>query len=852
MGRNSTHKLPFIFGVVTFSILVASIVVGTANAAWGRGLGCGYFYNVCGGYGYRPYGWTVGQTGSLFQGGVPAGVNSVDSLIGWLQGEYNSGQPNQNMAAFVVRTMQGQGGGASPSLSAADWSDLKARLTQPSVSINWNAYHSTGYNTYQQSTSMTPTTYRPTSRNDVAWITQGQSGQAIMIYYNGSPVYALFRSCGNPDGGLPGIPAAPAPNPAPVGYYDSLSCVYAQGWAFDPSVSSQSIRVDVQVDGTTRIWQTTNVYRPDVNAAFGISGTHGFQDDISAWVSDGGTHTVEPFAIDIDSSGNTTGTIVSLGKRTVSGCYLPTGYYDSLSCMYAQGWAFDRSVPSQSIRVDVQVDGITRIWQTTNVYRPDVNAAFGITGNHGFQDDISAWVSDGGTHTVEPFAIDIDSSGNTTGLIVSLGKRTVSGCYNYTLTPSVSSPGGAYIEAGDALNFQYQVKNSGPTTSPVVADAIKQYLIPPGQSLNTYTMQDNVTANCNNVFSSTLCATSWQLPSRSFGVGTTSVDTTGSSPAYTPTNTAGLPIGTSICQILALDPAGQDTNGNIIHGRWSAPFCVRIVAKPYFTVTGGDISSDGNITSWNADNVGGAGYAGAGSQLAALATGNITSFVTGTGMSSNPSSLAFANTTAAGTRYGGGYTETTPMPVISTAGATVLTTSTPSLSSLNGTYTRSGDLTLWDPTPAGKSVTIVMTSGNLYISNNISYSYGSLAQIPRLTVIVQNGNIYVNNNVSQIHGVFYVGGAGQGNFYSCATGIGAPSTDYNTCNHQLTVYGAVTANKLILSRTYGSVHATTGTPAAPAENFFYSPEVWLAPASSTSSNSSDVIYNSYVSLPPIL
>ena len=744
MGRNSTHKLPFIFGVVTFSILVASIVVGTANAAWGRGLGCGYFYNVCGGYGYRPYGWTVGQTGSLFQGGVPAGVNSVDSLIGWLQGEYNSGQPNQNMAAFVVRTMQGQGGGASPSLSAADWSDLKARLTQPSVSINWNAYHSTGYNTYQQSTSMTPTTYRPTSRNDVAWITQGQSGQAIMIYYNGSPVYALFRSCGNPDGGLPGIPAAPAPNPAPVGYYDSLSCVYAQGWAFDPSVSSQSIRVDVQVDGTTRIWQTTNVYRPDVNAAFGISGTHGFQDDISAWVSDGGTH------------------------------------------------------------------------------------------------------------TVEPFAIDIDSSGNTTGLIVSLGKRTVSGCYNYTLTPSVSSPGGAYIEAGDALNFQYQVKNSGPTTSPVVADAIKQYLIPPGQSLNTYTMQDNVTANCNNVFSSTLCATSWQLPSRSFGVGTTSVDTTGSSPAYTPTNTAGLPIGTSICQILALDPAGQDTNGNIIHGRWSAPFCVRIVAKPYFTVTGGDISSDGNITSWNADNVGGAGYAGAGSQLAALATGNITSFVTGTGMSSNPSSLAFANTTAAGTRYGGGYTETTPMPVISTAGATVLTTSTPSLSSLNGTYTRSGDLTLWDPTPAGKSVTIVMTSGNLYISNNISYSYGSLAQIPRLTVIVQNGNIYVNNNVSQIHGVFYVGGAGQGNFYSCATGIGAPSTDYNTCNHQLTVYGAVTANKLILSRTYGSVHATTGTPAAPAENFFYSPEVWLAPASSTSSNSSDVIYNSYVSLPPIL
>ena len=275
-----------------------------------------------------------------------------------------------------------------------------------------------------------------------------------------------------------------------------------------------------------------------------------------------------------------------------------------------------------------------------------------------------------------------------------------------------------------------------------------------------------------------------------------------------------------------------------------------VAYKPYFTVTGGDIASNGSITSWNADNVGGVGYAGAGSQLAALATGNITSFVTGTGMGGNPSGLAFANTTAGGTKYGGGYTATSTTPVVSTTGATALG-SAPALASLNGVYTRSGNLTLSGPMPAGKNVTIVLTSGDLYISGNITYPYGSLAQIPRLTVIVKNGNVYVNNNVAEIHGIFYIGGAGKGNFYSCATATGVPSTDYNTCNHPLTVYGAVTANKLILSRTYGSVHASIGVAAAPAENFYYSPEVWLAPITSTS-GSSGLLYTSYVSLPPIL
>ncbi len=763
MGRSIImRRLPFIFGILTFGILTAGAVVGTADAAWGRGNACGYFYNNCGAAGYQPSGWSSAQRGSLFQNGVPGWVNSVSTLITWLQSEYGSGQPNQNMAAFVVRTMQGQPGGSSTDISASDWNDLQARLTQPGISIDWSVYHSAAYNTYQQSTNN-----RQTSLNDAAWTTQGQDGTAIVIYYNGSPVYALFHTCGNPDGGLPGIPA----DPLPISTFDGANCSTAVGWAFDPSRSSQSLYAHLQVDKNTVIW--------------GMA--------------------------DQDSGGQ----------------YSPPR---------------------------------------------DVNGAYTITGKHRFVLDISPYVSDGKSHKIDVYTYNIDSAGTTIGGALHIGSTiTVSGCLNYTLTPSVSSSAGAYIEAGDTPNFTYQVKNTGTSTSPVVADAVKQYVIPPGQSLKTYAMQDNITTNCNNAFSSTLCATSWQLPDQAFGVGTTSVTTAGSSPPYAPISTASLPVGTSICQILAVDPAGNDTNGNPIRGRWSAPSCVTVVAKPYFTVTGGDISSNGNITSWNVNNVGGAGYAGAGSQLAALATGNITGFVTGTGMSSNPTSLAFANTATGGSSYGGGYTMKANFPNVSTAGATDLYAKShtysiglewwgpPPMANLaSGTYYYNHSVTIGGVLATGKNVTLVITNGDFYIGDNIMHgAYTNPTQIPRLTVIVENGNIYVQNNVTEIHGVFYAGGAGKGNFYSCAVNAATPINSlnakdhYGDCNHPLTVYGAVTANALVLNRTYGSLHASASAPAAPAENFFYSPEVWLAPAA-TGTGSSPAIYNSYVSLPPIL
>jgi len=83
------------------------------------------------------------------------------------------------------------------------------------------------------------------------------------------------------------------------------------------------------------------------------------------------------------------------------------------------GWAFDPNAYSDPVNgapaifVDVYVDGPDgsgaagyRI--VANVSRPDVNSAYGITGNHGFNFTLPAqYQSDGHNHTIYPYAISL-------------------------------------------------------------------------------------------------------------------------------------------------------------------------------------------------------------------------------------------------------------------------------------------------------------------------------------------------------------------------------------------------------------------------------------------------------------
>jgi hypothetical protein len=112
---------------------------------------------------------------------------------------------------------------------------------------------------------------------------------------------------------------------APLGTLDSVTvrssggvtALEASGWTFDPDMSASSSPVHAYVtapDGkaTGHVFSTT-IDRPDVNKAFGISGTHGYSVKVN--VTQRGTYVMCTYGIGISpfSTGNT-----SLGCRTLT------------------------------------------------------------------------------------------------------------------------------------------------------------------------------------------------------------------------------------------------------------------------------------------------------------------------------------------------------------------------------------------------------------------------------------------------------------------------------------------------------------------------------------------------------
>jgi len=104
--------------------------------------------------------------------------------------------------------------------------------------------------------------------------------------------------------------AVAGPSSTPVGWLDSADAGNngrIQGWALDAAAASTSIDVHVYIDiGTSQVRGyavATNVSRPDVNAAYGVSGNHGFDFAIPPELLDGTQHRVDVFAIDPHGAG---------------------------------------------------------------------------------------------------------------------------------------------------------------------------------------------------------------------------------------------------------------------------------------------------------------------------------------------------------------------------------------------------------------------------------------------------------------------------------------------------------------------------------------------------------------------
>jgi hypothetical protein len=341
---------------------------------------------------------------------------------------------------------------------------------------------------------------------------------------------------------------------------------------------------------------------------------------------------------------------------------------------------------------------------------------------------------------------------------------------------------------------------------------------------------------------------------------------------------------------VGLGPTGNVGTYTITYGITGAASPVtcngsfKVALRPYVSVLGGDVAAgagfgtgcsgaSATIKSWNVNTNILPNYYGAGSQVGAWATGNITDFVSGIGLSgvggavSNGGyGLSFGNTSnTSGNGFGGNFGTNSIPCMYDYYGSKVGTppsigsTTVGSFASVNaGTYQApvdavtgaftlggSGDMIL----SSGKQITIYL-SGNLYIKNNILYNYATIANIPRLNVYV-SGNIYIDPNVTEIHGVYVAQktlAGTHGIVNTCNPGTVTAPQPYGVCNKQLRVVGSMISQAAIrLTRTYGNLTTVSGATNQPAEIFQYSPELWMAAPSGSGFD-----YQSYTTLPPVL
>ena len=327
------------FKKVFFTLLFASVVLGALGAIssfasadlGGRALDHGYFYNndvsaTCSGS-YCTY-------GQVIVGGFPDpasfdtstnGDTGKTNFINFISGELSGGGRNGIGAAFIINTMlglNGPGGGSTaaslsqtnPATGNTYLQDWENAINQKAVTISYTSYAYSVNSGYQK------------GYNDDAFFSEGGPHMAVVFNYNGTPVYALKDNCANPVGSLPGVPIPS--DPAPQGNVDDY-CTSAtiRGWAFDESVPTQAIYVDIYVNGAPWKRITANGSRPDVGAAYpGVGNNHGFSIgwDTSKYPLTG-TYSVKVYAIGIDKNGNLNndnpqiGTTGTVGPSCTSG-----------------------------------------------------------------------------------------------------------------------------------------------------------------------------------------------------------------------------------------------------------------------------------------------------------------------------------------------------------------------------------------------------------------------------------------------------------------------------------------------------------------------------------------------------
>jgi hypothetical protein len=131
----------------------------------------------------------------------------------------------------------------------------------------------------------------------------------------------------------------PQNNP-PVGNLDAATCSAVTGWAYDPDVPSGSIVVDVYYNGEDQQRVSANLPRNDVDAAFGITGNHGFSVTPPADVQ----NSTSPYTVSVYAEDAQTGTQYQIGgsPKTIGPCSTPV---NNCPPFMAEGYNDTSNVP---------------------------------------------------------------------------------------------------------------------------------------------------------------------------------------------------------------------------------------------------------------------------------------------------------------------------------------------------------------------------------------------------------------------------------------------------------------------------------------------------------------------------
>lgn len=537
---------------------------------------------------------------------------------------------------------------------------------------------------------------------------------------------------------------------------------------------------------------------------------------------------------------------------------LPSGNVETFNCNGATGWMWDPDSPNTAITFRLYINGTLAGQNVANGGRPD--GTF-----HGF--GIGAFSSFPQFNPRAVNSISIHAVDAQTGQEITIGNG------DFSVGPCVQANCGtstfpSSMAVGDPQSFTVQFQLS--------------YAWGPPYTTSDPAVRVTIT-DPNGAVAASSPAAGTNVPyNAGFPVAGTTL--TAGPVTFTPTVAGTYKVNWS----LVAGPNSPGTSITCGYGspNGGAPNNGDASFLPYFSVKGGDITAgagygDGAACSTSAgtnagivsQNLGASGgYAGGGTTAGAWASGTITNFVSGMGLSGGAATqsghaISFANTTppanVSGSNYGGSFGGQYLSCLADYSGT--LATASPAATTVSGNFTQgnvssastgvhnfkaTGPIDINGLTIRQNQTINLYVTGDVRLTGDILYNYGALSEVPRFNLYV-TGNIYIVGGVGELHGVYSAqkSGAGSGgNVYTCASAIGSTSESYAYCNRQLHVYGSMMAqSKLVLSRTYGNVVASGGVPAAPGELFEYSPELWL-------NNNGDFNgkIQSYSNLPPVL